>query len=246
MQKLLIIPARSGSKRIPNKNFKDFLGKPLISYVINSAIESRLFDEVMVSTNSKVYAKTAQKLGAQVPFLRSDKNSDDFATTADVLREVIDSYKRISKEFDTICCIYPTAVLLKMASVEIGFEKLIKNKFDSVLSVKKYSHPIERALVTENGKIRFFDSNQTNIRTQDLIDKYYDAGQFYWLKTNQFLETGKIISPNSSFVLLEDFEAQDIDEPDQWKLAEMKYRFLQFIERNANNLNVKETYDGVL
>lgn len=245
MQKLLIIPARAGSKRIPNKNFRDFLGKPLISYVINNAVQSKFFDEVMVSTNSELYAKMAQALGAKVPFMRSDKNSDDFATTADVLKEVIENYEKINKKFDAVCCIYPTAVLLKMDAVEAGFRKLIKNDFDSVLSVKKYNHPIERALVSENGKIRFFDSCQTNIRTQDLTHKCYDAGQFYWLRTTRFLETGKIISLNSSFVLLDDFETQDIDEPDQWKLAEIKYRFLQFIEKSTNDLNAMRTYDGV-
>jgi N-acylneuraminate cytidylyltransferase len=121
---LCIIPARGGSKRIPRKNIKDFLGKPIIAYSIEAAIKSELFDEVMVSTDDKEIAEVAKKYGAKVPFIRSKENADDFATTVDVLLEVISEYKQHKKEFDFCCCIYPTAPLIKIEKLKSGFEKL--------------------------------------------------------------------------------------------------------------------------
>ena len=119
MNRLAIITARGGSRRIPKKNIKDFCGKPIIAYSIEAAIESGLFDEVMVSTDSEEIAKIAQKYGAAVPFMRNEKTSDDYATTADVLLEVIENYRNLGRTFDYFCCIYPTAPFVKIGRAHV-------------------------------------------------------------------------------------------------------------------------------
>lgn len=226
MQKLLIIPARSGSKRISNKNFKDFFGKPLIAHVIEKALECDFFNEVMVSTDSEANASLARQLGADVPFLRSTENSSDTATTSSVLVEVVSDYLKINRKFDFICCIYPTSVLLRMEKVKQGFYKLIEEKCDSVISVIKYPHPIERAIEEKGNRINFLFPEYMNTRTQDLEDKYFDAGQFYWIKSDYLLKAEKLHSANTSSIVLEEYETQDIDDPSQWRLAEIKFKYL--------------------
>src|SRR5690554_3055390 len=135
MGNLCIIPARGGSKRIPRKNIKDFLGKPIIAYSIETALQSGLFEEVMVSTDDEEIAEVAKKYGAKVPFLRSEENSDDYATTADVLLEVLGEYKTFGITFEYACCIYATAPLIRIERLKEGIKKLQINNFTSVFPV---------------------------------------------------------------------------------------------------------------
>lgn len=222
MKKIAIIPARGGSKRIPKKNIKLFLGKPIIAYSIEAALNSGAFDEVMVSTDNQDIAKIAIKHGANVPFLRSAKNSDDFATTSDVLLEVLSSY---SSSFEYACCIYATAPFVNQDLLKQGLDKLDKGNFSSVFPVLPFSFPIQRALkVNSDSKMDMFEEKYKNTRSQDLEKAYHDAGQFYWFRVNDFLESKNLYTDNSGVVILDELQAQDIDSEVDWQLAELKYQ----------------------
>ena len=224
MKKLAIITARGGSKRIPNKNIKFFLGKPIISYAIKIAINSNLFDEVMVSTDSKEIADISIKYGAKVPFLRSDINSNDFATTPDVIFEVINCYKKLNKKFDLGCCIYPTAPLITNEELISALELLMYKKFDSVFPVIPFSYPIQRALkVTDQDKVEMVNPKLYRTRSQDLETLYHDAGQFYWFNVNSVIRKKKLWTNNSAVIKINEIDSQDIDNEEDWKLAEIKY-----------------------
>ena len=224
MKRIAIIPARGGSKRIPRKNIKNFLGKPIIAYSIQAALDSNLFDEVMVSTDDYEIAKIAKQFGATVPFMRSTKNSDDFASTYDVIEEVINEYKKQGIEFDKICCIYSCAPFIGPEILNKALVKLEDNKFDSVFPVLQYSFPIQRALSKDNDKLTMIVEENLNIRSQDLEESFHDAGQFYWCKTNKILANRKILTSNTGGILISELEAQDIDNDIDWKLAELKYQ----------------------
>ena len=221
-----IIPARGGSKRIPRKNIKNFLGKPIIAYSIETALQSGLFDEVMVSTDDKKIAETALKYGAKVPFFRSKKNADDYAVLADVIEEVLTNYQKESKNFDNFCCILPTAPLLTADYLQQAYEKMIKNRFDSVFPVVKYTFPIQRALKLKDDKVQMIHPEYKNTRSQDLEPAYHDAGMFYWEKTDVFLQKKTLWTDYSSAIILPEILAQDIDTTEDWQLAELKYKLL--------------------
>ena len=227
MSNLCIIPARGGSKRIPRKNIKAFLGKPIIAYSIEAAIKSGIFDEVMVSTDDFEIATIAKKYGASVPFMRSDKSANDYATTFDVIYEVIQEYNLLNKKFDLICCIYPCAPFVTKEKLAEGFQLLKKNKYDSVFPVVLFSFPIQRALKENERKVSFFYPEFSLSRSQDLEKSYHDAGQFYWLNTEICVEKKKILTDNSGSIVLTELEVQDIDNEIDWKLAELKYEILQ-------------------
>lgn len=223
MGNICIIPARGGSKRIPRKNIKFFLGKPIIAYSIQAALDSLLFDEVMVSTNDSEIAKIAVKYGAKVPFVRSAKNSDDFATTYDVIEEVITSYKNEGIEFDNVCCLYACAPFVTKELLFESFQKLESTNFDTVFPLVPYSFPIQRALIEKNGKISMIDENNLNTRSQDLEETYHDVGQFYWCKTDKIMLNKKLLTNNTGGIFITELDAQDIDNHTDWKLAELKY-----------------------
>ena len=224
MGNLCIIPARGGSKRIPRKNIKDFLGKPIIAYSIQAAIDSRLFDEVMVSTDDTEIKELAKKYGASVPFIRSKKNSNDFATTYDVIAEVIENYKKINKQFVSACCVYPCAPFVSASILKLGLRKLIEQKYDSVFPIIKYSSPIQRALLESKGKIAMVEEKYLNERSQDLTQRYHDAGQFYWFNIKSLIEFKKLLTTNSGGIIISELSAQDIDTEADWRLAEFKYK----------------------
>ena len=228
MANLLVIPARGGSKRIPRKNSKFFLGKPIIAYSIEAAIQSNLFDEIMVSTDDREIAEIAKNYGASVPFFRSEKNADDYATTFDVIKEVVTEYKLLNKQFEFICCLYPCAPLSTSKKLEEGFELLKRENFDSVLPIIPFSFPIQRALKKgDNNKAEFFYPKFSLTRSQDLEPGYHDAGQFYWMNTLKILEEKAILTDNTGCVVISEMEAQDIDTEMDWKLAELKYELSQ-------------------
>ncbi|MEQ8704218.1 MAG: pseudaminic acid cytidylyltransferase [Phaeodactylibacter sp.] len=223
MSKLAIIPARGGSKRIPRKNIKLFLGKPIISYSIEAAIASGLFDEVMVSTDDEEIAEIARSHGAKVPFMRSNKNADDFATTSDVIHEVLQHYKIIGNSFEFVCCIYPTAPLISTANLKKAFNILEAKGYMSVFPAINFSYPIWRSLKMEpDGRVLMNWPEYEKTRSQDLPTAYHDAGQFYWLCVDNFMKEQKLFGANSGVLLLSEIEVQDIDNIEDWILAELK------------------------
>ena len=224
MGNICIIPARGGSKRIPRKNIKEFLGKPIIAYSIKAAIDSGLFDEVMVSTDNLEIADIAKKYGAKVPFMRSANNSDDFATTFDVIKEVINYYKEQSIEFDNLCCLYSCAPFVNPKVLLRAYNQLTKKNFDTVFPIIPFSFPIQRALRVNQGKVSMILEANLNIRSQDLEESFHDSGQFYWCNTKQLLISKKLITSNSGGIEISELDAQDIDTDMDWDLAELKYQ----------------------
>jgi pseudaminic acid cytidylyltransferase len=222
MGNIAIIPARGGSKRIPHKNIKDFCGKPIIVYSIQVALRSGLFDEVMVSTDDEEIAKIATEYGAKIPFMRSKMNSDDHATTMDVIQEVLTDYKeKQNREFQFACCIYATAPLIQIGHLYTGFSLMVRQGFSSVFPVVLFSYPIWRGLyVRQDGTIKMLYPEYRDSRSQDLKEVYHDAGQWYWLDINRVTNT--LFTDNSGSVILQEEETQDIDTPSDWLLAEMK------------------------
>jgi pseudaminic acid cytidylyltransferase len=224
MSNLAIIPARSGSKRIPKKNIKLFAGKPIIAFSIEAALNSGLFDEVMVSTDSPEIAKIAIGFGAKVPFLRSEENSNDYASTMDVINEVCDSYeKEFQQKFDYICCIYATAPLIKMEHLIVGINKMKNEKLTCVFPAVLFSYPIWRGFQINAKKLELLSDKFVNSRTQDLEKTYHDAGQWYWFDYTK-IKNWKW-PENSGIIELNDLEVQDIDNFTDWEIAEMKYMY---------------------
>jgi pseudaminic acid cytidylyltransferase len=231
MGNICIIPARGGSKRIPRKNIKEFLGKPIIAYSIKTALDSELFDEVMVSTDDLEIAEIAKKYGAKVPFMRSEENSDDFASTFDVIEEVITTYKNKGVKFENLCCLYSCAPFVTVESLKSAKKLLIEKKFDTVLPILAFSFPIQRALSQSKGKIRMILDEYLTTRSQDLEECFHDAGQFYWCKTKSVLSSKKLFTANTGGVIISELEAQDIDTDIDWKLAELKFNLINEISR---------------
>ncbi len=227
--RLAIIPARGGSRRIPEKNLRLFCGQPIIKYSIESALSSGCFDEVMVSTDNERIAEIALKYGAKVPFIRSAKNSSDSATTIDVLWEVLNEYNLRGQNWEHFCCLYPTAPFSKSHLLIEGLRILLENQevVRSVFPIVRYSHPIQRAMRIRDGLIDFFSPENNQTRTQDLEASYHDAGQFYWLNTQRFLESKKIFGPDAIGMVVPELEVQDIDNESDWTIAELKFRLMQ-------------------
>ena len=230
MNRIAIIPARGGSKRIPRKNIRDFFGKPIMAYSIELALESGLFDEVMVSTEDAEIAEIARKYGATIPFIRSEENANDFAGTMEVIHEVLMEYKtQLQKTFDYGCCIYPTAPLVDSKNIREGLEKLVKENLDTVFPVVAYTYPIWRGLeISENNKVQMLWPENKNKRSQDLKPVYHDAGQWYWFKISKMGDS--LFTENTGAIVLPEEQVQDIDNLSDWKIAEMKYEYLQSIK----------------
>jgi pseudaminic acid cytidylyltransferase len=227
MSKLAIIPARGGSKRIPKKNIKFFLGKPIIAYAIETAINSKLFDEVMVSTDDHDIAEIAVSYGAKVPFIRSEKNANDFATTIDVIKEVISSYEKLERKFKYASCIYPCTPLLSKQRLSESFYLLEKKNLDCVFPIIKYGFPIQRAVrLNDKGLIEMYQPENLITRSQDLEDSFHDAGQFYSFNVNNLVSKQKLLTELTGYIEVSEMEAQDIDNLVDWKLAELKYKII--------------------
>jgi len=229
MSKICIIPARGGSKRIPRKNIKMFLGKPIIAYSIESALKSNLFDEVMVSTDDEEIAIIARNYGATVPFLRSKDNADDYATTFDVIKEVLSKFKDdFNKIFSIACCIYATAPFINPEKLQLSYSKLIEEGYDTIFPIVRFSFPIQRAFkISDNSKLSFINPQHKLTRSQDLETSFHDAGQFYWFKIKKCIESNTLFTDNIGGLEVKETESQDIDNDEDWKLAEIKYEFLQ-------------------
>ena len=200
MKNIAIIPARGGSKRIPRKNIKPFMGKPIIAYSIEAALQSGLFDEVMVSTDDEEIAEIACKYGAQVPFMRSAEMSNDYAGTDDVILEVLRKYKEQGRKFETVCCIYSTAPFVTPERLREAYGKM-NSEIDSVFTCVAYSYPIQRSLHIVDGKISM------------VYPEYFVESRTFW-------------GENTAGLVLSELEVQDLDTLTDWALAEMKYELL--------------------
>ena len=221
-----IITARGGSKRIPRKNIKDFLGRPIIEYSIKAALEAGIFDEVMVSTDDEEIAEIAKNAGAKVPFMRSEDTANDFATTADVIDEVLQQYKTNDVEFDYVCCIYPTAPFVTAKCLKEAMELLMNGNSDSVVPVVKFGFPPQRGVIIQDGRVSFKWPEFALARSQDLESMYHDCGQFYCLNIESFEKQKCLVMANTMPYIREEKEVQDIDTMEDWYLAEIKYRML--------------------
>jgi N-acylneuraminate cytidylyltransferase len=226
MKTLAIITARGGSKRIPRKNIKEFCGRPIVAYSIQAALDSGVFDEVMVSTDDSEIAGIAAGAGAKVPFMRSAATSNDFATTADVLIEVISQYRQRGHDIEQACCIYPTAPFVTAQKLAHAHALLLETGSDSVIPVVRFSYPIQRALKIENHRLSMIWPENLNARSQDLMPAYHDSGQFYFLNVRSFMEQKKLFSEHTVPMEVPETEVQDIDTEEDWKIAEMKYMML--------------------
>ncbi len=227
MSRVAIITARGGSKRIPRKNIRLFHGKPVIAYAITSALESGLFDEVMVSTDDQEIAEIAIKFGAKVPFLRSLENANDVAGTLDVLKEVLRNYEKRGQLFNQMCCLYPVSPLIDVKNLTSACNILQSDSVDFVVPVSKYSTPIQRALKIDHGQLLMADPSKLKMRSQDLEPRYFDVGQFYFAKSGPLLNTDSLFTDRTSAYEVEEFSVQDVDNESDWKMLEFKYAFLK-------------------
>lgn len=227
MRKVAIITARGGSKRIPRKNIKEFCGKPILAYSIEAAIATGIFDTVMVSTDDEEIADIAKQYGAQVPFYRSEKTANDFATTNDVLLEVLEEYEKRGEVFDMGCCIYPTAPFITASRLKEAVEQLEKSSAETLIPVVGFSYPPQRAMVIEEERLVFKYPEYIDSRSQDLEKHYHDVGQFYVFKTKPFQKNKKLMLGDILPLVISEMEVQDIDTQTDWEIAEMKYRILR-------------------
>ena len=226
MNAIAIITARGGSKRIPRKNIKEFLGKPIICYSIEAALASGIFDEVMVSTDDEEIAAIAKEAGASVPFMRSAANADDYATTDDVLMEVLDEYEKQGKTFTYMACIYPTAPFVTAKKLQDALQLLKDNHASGVMPVVRFSFPPQRGMAIREGKLDYCYPENALKRSQDLEPMYHDCGQFYVYDTEKFRACRGNLPDGYVPMEVPELEVQDIDNMVDWKLAELKFEMM--------------------
>jgi len=222
---IAIVPARAGSKRIKNKNIKNFLGKPIISYVIKEAIKSKIFDDIIVSTNSDKIKKIAKNCGAKVYFKRPKNLSTDKVTTQKVIIHCLEWLKKKNILINNVCCIYPTAIFTQASDLKKSFNFIKNNKYSFVIASQKYSTQIERAFTIVNNKILQVDKKKFLINSHNFKDFYYDAGQFYWGTVNSWYSKNTLLNNNSIIYELKKYQSIDINTHDDWKLALKLYKF---------------------
>jgi pseudaminic acid cytidylyltransferase len=219
--KIAVIPARAGSKRIPKKNIKIFMGKPIIAWSIEAALRSELFDQVVVSTDSLEIAAIAREYGASIPFLRPDNISDDFSTTTDVMAHVANFFANINPAINFLCCIYPAAPFIDVEDLKKGSEIISNGTWDYVFSASEYSSAVHRSFIkNDDNQVKMLFPENLNVRSQDLANVYYDAAQFYWGRLTAWLEAKKIFDIKSTIVEIPSQRAKDIDTMDDWIKAE--------------------------
>lgn len=225
MSCICIIPARGGSKRIPHKNIKPFLDKPIIRYSIEAALESRLFDTVMVSTDDEDIAKVAMNAGAAVPFMRSAENANDTAGTAAVLIEVLNQYATQNIHPEYACCLYATAPFLTPALMQDAFDMLVEEHYDTVFPIVAFDYPVQRGLFLRNNEVTMCAPEHKHTRSQDLEPVYHDTGMFYFFRPQTLIQTEHLWDGRTGGIQLNSLLTQDIDTPEDWEVAEWKYSF---------------------
>lgn len=226
MNAVAIITARGGSKRIPGKNKKEFLGKPIICYSIEAALASGIFDEVMVSTDDEEIAEIARNAGANVPFMRSEKTANDYATTDDVLMEVLEEYEKRGKTFTYMACIYPTAPFITAKKLQDALQILKDNQASGVMPVVQYSFPPQRGMAIRGGRLVYCQPENALVRSQDLEPMYHDCGQFYVYDVEKYRACRGDLPDGYFPIEVSELEVQDIDNMLDWKLAEIKYEMM--------------------
>jgi len=225
---IAIIPARGGSKRIPNKNIKPFAGQPIISYSIKAAQATDLFDRIIVSTDSEEIAEVAKIWGAEVPFIRPPELADDFTGTVPVLLHALNWLSGHGFAVDYFCCIYATAPFVQPEHIIEGFTLLKKRNATTAFSVTTFPYSIFRALkIGGDDRVEMFWPEHENSRSNDLPEAYHDAGQFYWANAKNYLKEKQFYSKDSVPVILPRYLVQDIDTPEDWETAEKMYSVLQ-------------------
>ena len=225
MNCIAVIPARAGSKRIPNKNIFPIMNKPAISYAIQTALRSELFSEVFVSTDSPVIASVSQSFGATVENLREPKLSDDYATTIEVISGFAESYLKPPKYPDFICCIYPVTPLLTIERLQEGFNLVLQHPSEFVFAALPTNSSPERTFRLDSTlKAIPKQANNANIRTQDLHQYYQDAGQFYWGSTKSWIKNKSILGTECRAVKLNKYEVIDVDDIEDMTLLETLMR----------------------
>ena len=231
MSTVAIITARGGSKRIPRKNIRDFLGKPMIAYPLQAALNSGAFDRVIVSTEDAEIAKIARDLGAETPFVRPMELADDHTGTMPIVQHALRWLIDHGEPIEYACCIYPTSPFLTAEVLTQGFDLLKQQRKDFAFSVGRFSYPIQRALKrTENGGVEPFTPEFIPCRSQDLEPAYHDAGQFYWGTAEAFLEGRPVFSEAAIPIVLPDHMVQDIDNEEDWIRAEFMYQAQRLAE----------------
>ena len=229
---LCVIPARGGSKRISRKNIKRFYGKPIIAYSIEAAINSNCFSHVIVSTDNSEIAEVAKKYGAQVPFIRPDELSDDYAGTIPVIRHAIQWMEDNNNNFDNVCCLYATAPFIRSHTLSNAFNKLLSSKSHYCFSVTSFAFPIQRAISVKNdNQVSMIYPENFAKRSQELEDTYHDAGQFYWGKVEAFKSEIPIFSEASYPYILPRYLVQDIDTMEDWIMAEVMFKALSELKK---------------
>lgn len=219
-----IIPARGGSKRIPKKNIKPFLGKPIIAYSIATALESGLFSLVAVSTDCPEIADTALRYGAAIRFMRPAELADDNTPTAPVLLHALDALEQAGETFAHYCCIYATAPFVTTKYLHLGHEILRARRASTVFSVTSFPYPIFRALqCLPDGRLKILWPQYLSTRSQDLPETCHDAGQFYWGTVEALRREKQLFTANSYPVALPRHLVQDIDTMEDWYTAERMF-----------------------
>lgn len=226
---LAVIPARGGSKRIPGKNIRPFSGRPIIEYSIEAALQSGVFDRVIVSTDNDEIAAVARRCGAEVPFVRPEELSDDFATTTPVMQHAVQQIHSADVPVEFACCIYGTAPFVEAGEIRAGLDRLREHPTAQFsLSVTTFPYAIFRSLRSnDNDEFEMFYPEHETTRSQDLPEAWHDAGQFYWadMKTWQQL-SGGILAAKLVGVPVPRHRVQDIDTPEDWQRAELMFELL--------------------
>ena len=230
-----IIPARSGSKSIIDKNIVELDNKPLIAHSIQTAIDCKLIEKVFVSTDSPQYAEIARAYGAEVPFLRPATLADDYTGTVPVIRHALEALTQQLAGVNAVCCIYPTAPLLDELSLVKGYEKLCDEHVDYCYPVTRFSHPVERALtMDEKGRLTAISPPNFSGRTQDMVSAYHDAGQFYLSKAESIRKGVLLTNSKVKLHILHPSKVIDIDTLEDFDLAEEKLRLYKRNEKFKN------------
>ena len=214
---IAIICARSGSKRIKNKNIINFFGKPIISHVIDIAKKSKMFSKVYVSTDSKKIQNISEKAGATVPYIREDKYSDDISTLKDALQ---DFCKNVKFKDEYVCCIYSTSVLLEKLNFKIAYEKIRKLNLDLIVAIKEFETHPQNALIIKNNYLSF--DNRKSFFKNKKIKKYSDAGAFFIFNKNKYFKK-KYLPKKSSYIELSNLQAVDVNEEKDLQLLKCIY-----------------------
>jgi pseudaminic acid cytidylyltransferase len=224
---ICVIPARGGSKRIPRKNIKKFHGKPMIAWSIDAAKKSKCFDEIIVSTDDSEIVNIALKYGVKAPFLRPNSLSNDYASTPAVMEHAAVWLSKKYDDVENICCIFGASPLVDYLSIRKGLEEIKEKNINYVISLARYSSPIQRAMYIDDfNSINMYQPENFGKRSQELQDAYFDAAQFYWGKLNSWLKRDLIFSNKTKAIIIDESRVQDIDTLDDWKMAELKASYI--------------------